>query len=77
MTKQSEHPSYGPLDEPEGSGVETPDTYLYNIQGRRLAVLCPSCARQLRVDSQPVLVLKDSNSGCIACSSNPGRINEW
>ena len=74
MTKQPEHPGYAPLDEPEGLGIKAADTYLYKIQGRRFVVLCPPCARQLRTDSKQVLVLKDSNSECIVCSS--GRVNE-
>ena len=74
MTEHPEHPGYAPLDEPEGSGVKAADTYLYKVQGRRFAILCSPCARQLRTDSKQVLVLKDSNSECIVCSS--GRVNE-
>ena len=74
MTERPEHPGYAPLDEPEGLGVEIPDTYLCKVQGCCLTVLCSSCARQLRIDSKQVLVLKDSNSECIVCSS--GRANE-
>lgn len=77
MTKQPEHPGYAPLDEPEGSGVNVPDTYLYKVQERRFVVLCPPCARQFKNEGERVTVLKDSNSECIVCcNGNLGRVSE-
>ena len=71
---EPEHPGYAPLDEPEGSGIGTADTYLYKVQDQRLTVLCPACVRQMRTNGKQVLVLRDSDNECIVCSS--GRANE-
>ncbi len=78
MSEQAEHPSYAPLDGPDGPGVERPDTYLYRLCDK-VVVLCPACARGLRHDGGDVTVLKECDSECIMCdgrSSRAGRDNE-
>ena len=68
MTKQPEHPGYAPLDEPDEPGVETPDTYLYEVQGCHGVVLCSPCARWLRTADKQVVVLEGSSNGvCERC----------
>ena len=77
--KPLEHPGYAPLDEPEGLGVEMPDTYLYEVQGCHGVVLCSPCARWLRTADKQVVVLEgSSNRVCKRCHDGQhlGRVNE-